>query len=166
MNFLELSSEELQSLLPHGEGMAVIERVTSINEHGISCQSSYHLLADLSLAKDPNNTNRAKHVGNWSLIEFAAQAAALHQAHLCFETAELDNCEVKPRGGYIAQVKSATVSETELCDLDSDIVILNAEPLNITEQAAAYNIEAIAQPHNQTAISLVSARITLALFDL
>ncbi len=91
--FLTLSPE---TLIPHSQGMSLLDTILAVANKKISCQTGSHLLA-----VNPLKVNGQ--LSKCHLIEYAAQAIAVHGGLL--NKAQGNN---EPQAGHIAMVKSVT----------------------------------------------------------
>lgn len=136
-----LSKEQICTIIPHGNNMCVLDEVVAVDDKTITCISRNHLLE--------SNPLKELKLGVWTLIEYGAQAAAVHKGLT-------DSDEGKPANtAYIAQVKNIRVSEPIITD---NILTVNAECLVSDLSAAAYQITISANNKE-----LLSGRITLSL---
>ena len=109
---------EILALVPHAGAMCLIDRATSWDADEIHCASGTH--------RDPENPLR--HNGALAavhLIEYAAQAAALHAA---LATAS-------PAAGMLASVRE--------CELDLERLDLLPRDLQIHARREAHNVDAV-----------------------
>ena len=139
-----LSREQIAATIPHGDSMCVLDEVIEVDNKVIRCLSRHHL--------DECNPLKEKNLGVWTLIEYGAQAAAVHKG-----LTDSDEGALAPsaKAAYIAQVKNIQVSEPTVV---SDILTVKAECLVSDLSAAAYQITISANDKE-----LLSGRVTLSL---
>ncbi len=136
-----LNREQIAATIPHGESMCVLDEVLAVDDKKISCLSRRHL--------DENNPLKEAHLGVWTLIEYGAQAAAVHKGLT-------DSDEGAPANtAYIAQVKNVHVSVQKV---DDDVLYIEAICLVSDLSAAAYQITISSKD-----AELLSGRVTLSL---
>ena len=112
---------EILKLVPHAGAMCLIDRASSWDENEIHCASSSH--------RDPGNPLR--HNGALAavhLIEYAAQAAALHAALA-------STSPTAARSGVLASVRD--------CELDLERLDLLPQALQIHARREARNVDAV-----------------------
>ncbi|VAW49507.1 hypothetical protein MNBD_GAMMA03-1921 [hydrothermal vent metagenome] len=97
MKQVNLSKEDIESLIPHSEGMCLLESVTAYSEEEIVCQTQSHLL-------DDNPLKIKGRLSKMHLIEYGAQAIAVHGGLIEKEKnkGQIGGAKI----GYIAMVKS------------------------------------------------------------
>ena len=69
---LTMSRDEIAALIPHGNAMSVVDNVLACDKDSLLAQTEAHLRADNPL-NDPQGSTVI-------LVEYAAQAAAIHAA--------------------------------------------------------------------------------------
>jgi len=94
-----LAKADIEALIPHAGGMCLLEKVVSYTDDEIICQTQSHL--DES---NPLKTDGA--LSKMHLIEYGAQAIAIHGGLMAQLDASNDKVNSKPKVGYIAMVKS------------------------------------------------------------
>jgi predicted hotdog family 3-hydroxylacyl-ACP dehydratase len=92
---LELAHLDIESLIPHSEGMCLLEKVIECTPDSIICHTQTHLKNDNPLKTDGS-------LSNMHLIEYGAQAVAVHGGLI----ERLSSFESPPKLGYIALLKS------------------------------------------------------------
>jgi predicted hotdog family 3-hydroxylacyl-ACP dehydratase len=106
---MRVGPEKIQSLLPHGPGMQLVDQVIRFDIDELVATTSRH--------RDLNNPLR-RSCGMLSIssgIEFAGQATALHGALLNgYENAE-------PRQGFLVMARDVTWRVARLDDLNTDL---------------------------------------------
>ncbi|MFO1390566.1 hypothetical protein [Cellvibrio sp.] len=116
-------SIDIKQLIPHGDGMVVLDDVVSWDNQRIHCRS--HLVAGCNALIDSHAVNPA------IFIEYAAQAAAVHAGLLQTGLGE-------KRAAYIGAVKNAQwATESLPLPLEIDIV---AEALMASDSGAIYEV--------------------------
>ncbi|MES2822087.1 MAG: hydroxymyristoyl-ACP dehydratase [Pseudomonadota bacterium] len=90
---MSLSRDQIAALLPHGNGMCMLDEVISWDAEQIHCRSQ-------NFARTTNPLFENGQLANIMLIEFAAQAAGVHAALLHPAREGL------PRAAYIGAVKN------------------------------------------------------------
>lgn len=97
-----LEREEIAELIPHAEGMCLLDRVLAWDRSSIRCGSDSHRRSDHPLRRDGR-------LGAVHLIEYAAQAAAIHRALLVRQR------DGSPTPGVLAAVRQVRL-EVEWLD--------------------------------------------------
>ncbi len=98
----------IAACLPHAGRMCLLEEVICWDESGIRCRAVSHRDAD-------NPLREAGGLAALAVIEYAAQAAAVHGALL--------HGRAVARGGVLASLKNVATARPWLHDLDEDLVI-------------------------------------------
>jgi predicted hotdog family 3-hydroxylacyl-ACP dehydratase len=109
-----MNREQITRLIPHAGAMCLLDGVSHWDTHGIHCHSRSH--------RDPNHPLRRKRrLSAVHLIEYAAQAAALHHG-LIRQREAPSGVDEEPGGALVA-----------LHDIDCTVETLDAiaEPLQI-----------------------------------
>jgi len=112
-----LNAQDIAQRIPHGDSMSLLDSVIAWDQHTIHCQSNSYTRAE-------NPLRESGSLASVTLIEYAAQAAAVHASLL---NTGLGN----DRPAYLAAVKS-----------------LSLETADIPLQEAPLSIEAKAELHN------------------
>ncbi len=94
--------------LPHAGRMCLLEQVIFWDERSIRCRAVSHRDAD-------NPLREAGGLAAFAVIEYAAQAAAVHGALL--------HGKAEPRSGVLASLKDVAAMRPWLHDLDEDLLI-------------------------------------------
>ena len=111
--------DELCSLIPHSFDMCLLDRVESWDENSITCYSNSHLL-------DSNPLRRNESLSSVTLVEYAAQAMAVHGGlHDREEGKQMTE-------GYLAALRDIKI---ELCNIDSIEEEIKIEAGKIMSQA-------------------------------
>ena len=118
-----LTRRQLAPLVPHGEGMLMIDSVTAFDDQSIRCESRCHQAENNPLRRDGRLS--AHHA-----IEFAAQAAAVHGGLI-------DKSRRAPLRA-LAAVRKACFARSWLDDLESSLEI-EASVVLVDQQAAVYH---------------------------
>jgi predicted hotdog family 3-hydroxylacyl-ACP dehydratase len=126
---LPLDAAWIAARLPHAGRMCLLERVTALDARGILCEASSHRLAD-------NPLRAAGRLGAACIVEYAAQAMALHAA------ARSEGDPSRPRSGLLVAVRDLRLFVPRLDDQNVPLRIA-AWRLEGSGQAAAYGFEAI-----------------------
>lgn len=113
-----IDHEELCSLIPHSFDMCLLDRVESWDENNITCYSQSHQL-------DTNPLRRNKTLSSVHLLEYAAQAMAVHGG-LHDRKQGIQMTE-----GYLAALRDIKI---DLCDIDSVQEELKIEASKILSQ--------------------------------
>lgn len=117
----------LSELIPHGEGMCLIDSVVEYDEKTIHCRTDSHTNPDNPLAEGGRLSSLA-------IVEYASQAAAIHAA--------LGGPRLAGgRAAYVGLVKALRVH----CELLSDIaasIDLKAECILSQDNGAVYRFQA------------------------
>ncbi|MCK4864627.1 MAG: hypothetical protein KAT06_04305 [Gammaproteobacteria bacterium] len=113
-----IEHEELCSLIPHSFDMCLLDHAESWDENNIVCHSSSHLL-------DTNPLRRENSLSSIHLLEYAAQAMAVHGG--------LHNREqgLQMTEGYLAALRDIKIN---LCELDNLQTNLRIEANKILSQ--------------------------------
>ena len=115
---LELANINVEALIPHSEGMCLLEKVTSFTPQKITCQTQTHL-------SENNPLKIGGSLSNMHLIEYGAQAVAVHGGLI----ERLSSPELKPQLGYIALLKSIKWgvfnSRTSFLEVKADLITAN-----------------------------------------
>ena len=90
-----LSKADIEAMIPHADGMCLLEKVVSYSPDEIICQTQSHLDESNPLKTDGQ-------LSKMHLIEYGAQAIAVHGGLM----AQQDSSDTEPKVGYIAMVKS------------------------------------------------------------
>jgi len=114
-----IEHEELCSLIPHSFDMCLLDRVDSWDQDKIVCFSNSHRL-------ETNPLRREKSLSSVHLLEYAAQAMAVHGG--------LHNREQGKQmtEGYLAALRDVKIN---LCDVDKIESELKIEASKILSQA-------------------------------
>ena len=140
-----LSQKEIQDLLPHGDGMCMIECVEHWEENAIVCTSA-------NVQSNDNPLLEEKYLSSICLLEYAAQAAAIH-AGLLQSGAKRTLSE--GHAAYVGGIKNIEVAMPQLTSEMKDVTIeANIELL--TDNGAIYNFTAKSLDK-----LIVSGRLTL-----
>ena len=105
-----IEKHELCSLIPHSFDMCLLERVESWNDDQIVCYSNSHL----SLT---NPLRREKSLSSIHLLEYAAQAMAIHGGLHDRENG------LQMTSGYLAALRNVSIHLCELYDIKSELRI-------------------------------------------
>ncbi len=92
---LELARLDIETLIPHSDGMCLLEKIVAYTPEYICCQTQTHLEVN-------NPLKREGALSNMHLIEYGAQAVAVHGGLI----ERLSTSKWEPRLGYIALLKS------------------------------------------------------------
>lgn len=105
-----IEHNELCSLIPHSFDMCLLENVESWNEEQLVCYSNSHL-------SPTNPLRREKALSSIHLLEYAAQAMAVHGG--------LQNREhgIKMSEGYLAALRDVNIHLCELSDIQNKLRI-------------------------------------------
>ncbi|MDR9499683.1 MAG: hypothetical protein RI556_10950 [Hydrogenovibrio sp.] len=115
----------LETLIPHKGVMCFWQTVTDWDTQTLTCQTGTHLDSDHPLAENGVLPNSA-------LIEYGAQACALHQTLLA--QAHPDGHDT-PSRGYIARLKKVRFAAWPLT---TSTLSGQVEPLAVQDQSALY----------------------------
>lgn len=94
-----LSKVDIEALIPHADGMCLLEKVVSYSGDEIICQTQ-------SLLDENNPLKTDGQLSKMHLIEYGAQAIAIHGGLMEQQDASNSEADTKPKIGYIAMVKS------------------------------------------------------------
>lgn len=134
-----LTADEIASRIPHGRSMSLLEAVDSWDDNSIVCVST-------NLSSPENVLRENDSLDNLILIEYAAQAVAVHLSL---------SCQVKstPRPAYVGAIKDVVIGEP----LDeTQSVLICANCLLKNSQGAVYTFN-VTQEGND----LISGKIYL-----
>jgi len=104
-----LSQQEIAELIPHGNGMSLLDQVTSWDDNAINCRSAAHLRSNNPLLKNGK-------LSTVLLVEYGAQAAAIHASLLKSGMGE-------KRAAYLGSVKKMALSKQWLEVEDTELFI-------------------------------------------
>ena len=107
--------EEIAGLIPRADGMCLLDRVLAWDQSSIRCGSDSHRRSDHPLRRDGR-------LGAVHLVEYAAQAAAIHRALL------VRRCDGSPTHGVLAAVRHVRL-EVEWLDSIAASLDLNCQRL-------------------------------------
>jgi len=93
-----LSKADIEAVIPHADGMCLLEKVVSYSQDEIICQTQSHLDESNPLKTDGQ-------LSKMHLIEYGAQAIAIHGGLMERDSSNTE-ADDEPRVGYIAMVKS------------------------------------------------------------
>jgi predicted hotdog family 3-hydroxylacyl-ACP dehydratase len=116
---------DIEQLIPHTADMSLLSGVLSFDDTSILCVSDQHL-------NDANPLKEQGVLGSWLMVEYGAQAAAVHRALLA------EGGEGLAKTAYLAQLKSVSIKERHITN---EILDIKAICLSNTDMAAAYQIE-------------------------
>lgn len=121
---MSLTRREIVDLIPHGESMCMLDEVVSWDNERIHCRST-------DFARTSNPLFEKDQLHSVMLIEYAAQAAAVHAALLNSKLGET-------RPAYLGAVKSVELLESAV-DNDTPIDI-DAQCLLNNSSGAIYEV--------------------------
>ncbi|HTH96403.1 MAG TPA: phosphotransferase [Stellaceae bacterium] len=121
-----IGREEIEKLIPHAGSMCLLDAVIDWAPSSIRCRAGSHRSANNPLAAFGR-------LGAACGIEYAAQAMALHGGLTSGAT-------TRPRGGYLASLRSLILYRSRLDDLPGDILI-EAERLSGEGSSVSYRFE-------------------------
>lgn len=117
-NGLELVQVDIERLIPHSEGMCLLEKIIECTPEKIICQTKTHLNDDNPLKIDGV-------LSKMHLIEYGAQAVAVHGGLI----ERLSSLESEPKLGYIALLKSIKWGvfnpQTSLLEVQAHLITAN-----------------------------------------
>jgi len=129
-----IEHEELCSLIPHSFDMCLLDRVETWDDDTIVCYSNSHVLADNPLRREEN-------LSSITLIEYAAQAMAVHGGLHDREQGK------HMSEGYLAALRDVKI---DLCNIDDTQTELRIEATKILSQAGnmiyTFNVSANKTP--------------------
>ncbi len=134
-------ASEIAELLPHGRGMSLIDEVVETTESSVVCRTKSHLRPDNPLRSDTG-------LHSASLVEYAAQAAAIH--------AGLSNSGLgSRRPAFIGGLKGFKYSSAKVCDSVEELYIeVVAELVSAGGAIFQFNVQG-------EGVNLASGRLTL-----
>ena len=136
-----LNATEIIALIPHGEEMSLLDKVTSWNNEQITCSTLSH-----THSNNPLRVNNELH--SCSLIEYGAQAAAIHAGLLTGSISKHNGT------AFVGAIKNITWSHP-LVPNNGDLII-TATVEFADENGAIYRFEALHQD-----IMIISGRLIL-----
>lgn len=113
-----IKHDELCSLIPHSFDMCLLDRVESWDENNIVCYSHSHLLP-------ANPLRREENLSSINLLEYAAQAMAVHGGLHDREQGK------QMTEGYLAALRDVKIA---LCNIDKKETELRIEATKILSQ--------------------------------
>jgi predicted hotdog family 3-hydroxylacyl-ACP dehydratase len=119
-----LDHQWIESHIPHGGGMCLLDEVLSWDDVRIRCRASSHRLAD-------NPLRAHDRLGAACGVEYVAQAMAVHGAIMAHVAG------TQLRAGVLTSVRNLVMRVTRLDDLDTDL-IAGAERLAGDEGSTLY----------------------------
>ena len=119
----------IAELIPHGAAMCLLDKVVSWDAQHIVCESQSHLRED-------NPLREGGQLAAIALVEYAAQAAAVHAA-LTQNTVSAAG-EVKP--AYLGAIKELNLFVRYIAS-DVDILLVGAQCVLTSANGAIYAIE-------------------------
>lgn len=99
----------IESHIPHGGRMCLLEEVLSWDEVRIRCRATSHRLAD-------NPLRAHGRLGAACGVEYAAQAMAVHGAIIAHMAGQ------QPRAGVLTSARNLVLRVTRLDDIDTDLI--------------------------------------------
>ena len=105
-----IEHSELCSLIPHSFDMCLLDRVDSWDDNNIVCYSSSHLL-------NTNPLRRGENLSSIHLLEYAAQAMAVHGGLHDREQGR------QMTEGYLAALRDVKIELYEINSLESELRI-------------------------------------------
>ena len=105
-----ITKDEIETLIPHSGAMCLLDEVIQWDEKKITCISRSHL--------DTNNPFcRNHHLSVYALIEYGAQAMAVHGGLL---NKRLNNTINE---GYLAALRDVQIKKNNISDIESELYI-------------------------------------------
>ena len=126
-----LTKDDILQLIPHGPAMCLLDAVDGWDQNVINCHTG-------SSWKDDNPLMEGGELGVASLIEYGAQAAAIHSGLIMSASQEQDVNLEKP--AYVAVVKEVEMSRSIVPD-SVDVIACEAHLEMATEQGALYRVQ-------------------------
>lgn len=126
-----LTHDEIARRIPHQGDMCLLATVTAWDGDRIACQASSHQAAD-----NPLRTHGR--LGAACGVEYAAQAMAVHGALVAESRAGGVDADSVPRAGYLASIRSVTLSVDRLDTLAAPLLI-SAERLTGDDNTVLYS---------------------------
>jgi predicted hotdog family 3-hydroxylacyl-ACP dehydratase len=99
----------IESHIPHGGRMCLLDEVLSWDEVRIRCRASNHRLAD-------NPLRAHGRLGAACGVEYGAQAMAVHGAIIAHMAGQ------QPRAGVLTSARNLVLRVTRLDDIDTDLI--------------------------------------------
>lgn len=120
----------IEALIPHKGTMCLLDDVLTVDAADITCQTKSHLSPNNPLLVDGS-------LSPVVVIEYAAQAAALHQPWLAKAAGRQESAS----GGYLAAVRNVKYgSFVDLAKLQTDLIV-KAEKLMQSPDGLIYSFE-------------------------
>lgn len=124
-----ITSNTYADLIPHGRGMQLIDRVISFDKEKIHCETESHLNPNNPLLEDGK-------LHSVILVEYAAQAAAIHVALNHKET-------TKQTPAFIGSLKNISLSQHYLSGIAAPLTMMASCAL-LNNNGAIYEFKAFA----------------------
>jgi len=136
-----IGKAEIEQMIPHGRQMCLLDEVIKWNQHKITCDTRSH--------RNPSNP-LMKHgqLGGMMLVEYGAQAAAIH-------VALLQKGFSSPQPAYLGAIKQLALY-TRFIDKIEDSLTVEADCLWHNMKGAIYSVQVKAADQ-----LLITVRISL-----
>jgi len=136
-----IARAELEQMIPHGQQMCLLDAVVEWNQQNIICTTSSHRYADNPLITDSR-------LGGMTLVEYGAQAAAIH-------VALIQQGDAAPQSAYLGAIKELTLNADFIEQIEGPLRV-EADCILSSIGGAIYSIQVMSadQP-------LITARISL-----
>jgi predicted hotdog family 3-hydroxylacyl-ACP dehydratase len=134
-----LTADDIAKLIPHGRNMSLVESIDSWDNNSIRCSAKKLFSAENPLCENGS-------LDNLTLIEYAAQAVAVHLSLSCQAIS-------RPRPGYVGAVKDVFI---EMPVRETSGILICANCLLKNSQGAVYTFN-VTQEGND----LISGKIYL-----
>lgn len=105
-----MNRAEIAEKIPHDGAMVLLDEVTAWDEDEIRCKTAAHLREDNPFYRDGR-------LGASALVEFAAQAMALHMALL-------SGAKGPPPKGHLVSIKKLRLNKETVHDIEGELTIL------------------------------------------
>ncbi len=139
--------------LPHGPAMRLLDRIEDINEQSICCTVVSHGAPEHPMRYEGR-------LGSACGVEMAAQAVAMHSAHLAMQASQL--AVEPPKGGMLTSVRELKL-HTDRLDGYSQPLIVRASFQAGDAMGALYSFSLSTQAHEQE-VELLRGRMSVVNF--
>ncbi len=117
-----LDQKEIAALIPHGEGMSLLDSVEFWDEKSIRCRTASH-------NRESNPLRDCTNLDSYLLIEYGAQAAAVHAGLIRSQLGSVS-------AAYLGAVKSLNLLSDTVPLVDE--LVVEAKPAVQSEGGAIY----------------------------
>ncbi|VAW90119.1 hypothetical protein MNBD_GAMMA17-1644 [hydrothermal vent metagenome] len=136
-----ITRAELEQMIPHGSQMCLLDEVVEWDQKNIVCKASSHRYTDNPLRADGR-------LGGMTLVEYGAQAAAIH-------VALIQQGFKAPQSAYLGAIKELILSKDFIEEIEGSLSV-KADCLMNSMDGAIYSIQVTSADQ-----MLIEARISL-----